>query len=467
MNLTEAKVENICALVSVFIYAGQFEEAREELGDLWPGLGERPETKFSPEVNAELLLQCGTLTGWLGSAKQIDVQEKAKDIITEALEIFQSLKNAIKVAEARYELGVCYWRIGAFDEARIILGKAQEIATDEQKGKILVRQTLVEISTGRHHKALTMLEHARPAFENYPHALKGRWHGQMALILRRLGSAEAQTDYYDRAIVEYTAAIYHYEQAGHDRYRGNNLNNLAFLLSKTGHYREAHDHLEQARIIFEKLNDPGNIAQVDETRARVLLAEKRYPEAEMVISEVVKSLEQGGEQALLTDALAIKATVLARLGETRLSIDTFNQAIGIGEQAGAQWSAGLAAVGLIEEHGQHLNVHEIFNAYRSADSLLSGVQDLEAINRLRLCARIFAARLCERSAEFDLQEMVIEYEAHFIQQALEEEDGSITKAARKLGITHQGLGFILETRQQQLFVKRIPPIKRRRSIIKK
>jgi transcriptional regulator with PAS, ATPase and Fis domain len=76
-------------------------------------------------------------------------------------------------------------------------------------------------------------------------------------------------------------------------------------------------------------------------------------------------------------------------------------------------------------------------------------------------------RVCERSPEFKLPDALQEYEAHFIEQALEEEEGSVTRAARKLGITHQGLAFILDSRQQKLFGKRTPPAKRRRSLIKK
>jgi hypothetical protein len=182
---------------------------------------------------------------------------------------------------------------------------------------------------------------------------------------------------------------------------------------------------------------------------------------------VVGTLEKGGEQSLLTDALIIKATILARLGQTKRSVETFNRAIRIGEEAGSQCSAGLAAVGLIEEHGKSLTVHQIFNAYRSADRLLSQVQDLEAIKRLRSCARIFVSKLCERHSKFKLHDAVKEYEAHFIEQVLDEEQGSVTRAARKLGITHQGLAFILATRQKKFFNKRTPPRTRRRSIIKK
>jgi tetratricopeptide (TPR) repeat protein len=466
MNLTETQIGQTCERVSDLIYAGQFEEARDELDELWPGLGERPQLDFSPLLNAELLLQCGTLTGWLGTAKQIDVQEKAKNLITEALRIFQKIKNHQKVAECQYELGMCYWRTGALEEARIVLEKAMELATKEQRGKILVRQTLVESWAGRNYEALAMLDAARSSFESYPDALKGRWHGQKALILRRLASIENRNDYYDRAIVEYTAASIHLEQAGHYRYQGNNLNNLAFLLYKMGQYHKAHEYLNQARAVFENLEDAGNIVQVDETRAKVLLAEERYFEAEQVIDKVVSSLEKSGQQALLTEAVTTQATIQARLGNKE-SISTFNLAIQIGEQAGSLCSAGLAAVGLIEEHGKNLSIHEIFKAYQSADRFLAHVQDLEPINRLRVCARIFAQRVCERRENFRLPDAVKEYEGHFIEQALEEEKGKLTRAARKLGITHQGLAFILDNRQFKFFNKRTPPRQRRRSLMRK
>lgn len=466
MNLTETQVGKACERASDLIYRGQFEEAKEELGELWPGPGNQPTFNFNPRLNAELLLLCGILTGWLGSAKQIDVQEKAMNLITEALVIFQWIKNQKKVAECQYELGMCYWRTGAFDEARIVLEKAMEFASNEQRGKILVRQTLVEGSMGRYLEALQMLEDARSDFETYSHALKGKWHGQKAIILRRLASIENRNDYYDRAIVEYTAASIHLEQAGHYRYQGNILNNLAFILCRLGQYSKAHEHLNQARGIFETLKDTGNIVQVNETKARILLGEERYSEAETVINEVVKSLEKSGRQALLVEALTTQATIQARL-ENKKSISTFNRAIKIGEEAGSLCHAGLAAVGLIEEHGKNLSAHEIFTAYQTADRLLAHVQDLEHINRLRGCARIFAKRLGQRGENFLLSNTVKDYEAHFIQQALEEENGSVTRAAKKLGITHQGLAYILDNRQFKFFDKRIPPRHRRKTIFTK
>jgi tetratricopeptide (TPR) repeat protein len=195
------------------------------------------------------------------------------------------------------------------------------------------------------------LKEAEPVFESANDALKGKWHGQKGLVLRKLAAAEGQPDYYDRAIIEYTAAIYHYEQAKHERYCGINLNNLAFLLYKLGRYRNAHEQLDRAQLIFTKLKDSGILAQVDETRARVLVAEKKYRDADRIIAGVIKTFEQGGESALLADALSIQGVIWARQGGYSNSIKILQEAIKVAQESGALIQAGHAALTLIEEDG--------------------------------------------------------------------------------------------------------------------
>ena len=81
-------------------------------------------------------------------------------------------------------------------------------------------------------------------------------------------------DYLDRALVEYAAASYHFEQAEHRRYRANVENNLGLIYFQINRCKEAHEHLDRARRIFTSLKDKAAVAQVDETRARVFLKEK-------------------------------------------------------------------------------------------------------------------------------------------------------------------------------------------------
>src|SRR3954466_7255789 len=65
------------------------------------------------------------LTGWIGSAKQIEgAQELAKNLISESIRSFEALRGVERIAEAQSDLAVCYWREGAFDDARVLLYEA-------------------------------------------------------------------------------------------------------------------------------------------------------------------------------------------------------------------------------------------------------------------------------------------------------------------------------------------------------
>jgi tetratricopeptide (TPR) repeat protein len=270
MNLAETTLAQICTKTSDLIYAGQYEAARDELSELWVGIGQRPQLNAPPHMRAEVLLQCGALSGWLGSAKQLDAQEKAVHLLTEALHIFQTLNLKTKVSETQYELGMCYFRKGAYDKAQTVLDEALGGLEDaELQTKILIRRAIIETWLGQYHEAWATLKEAQAFYERCGDAVKGRWHGQAALILCHLATAEQRTDYADRAIIELTAAIYHCEEAGHERYCATSLNNLAMLLYQLERYSEAHEHLDRAHTFLQKIRDVGLQAQVDETRARV------------------------------------------------------------------------------------------------------------------------------------------------------------------------------------------------------
>lgn len=466
-----------CAIAADFTHAGQYEAARETLGELWPGMGERPDVKkLLPAVAAEVLLQCGTLTGLLGAARNVSgAQGKAQDLLTEAARRFQSQGLYAKAAEAQGEIGACYWRLGAYGEARLVMRAALESLTDahvELKARILIRRTMVELCENKFHEALTILKEAQPVFDSANDALKGRWHGQLGLVLARLADVEGNAEYNDKAIIEFTAAIYHYEQAGHARYSATNRNNVAMLLYKLGRYRDAHEHLDRAGATLLRLKDAGLLAQVDETCARVFIAERKYQEAGRVIARAVQTLEKGSASAYLADALTIQGVVQARLGAGEESISILRRAMRVAEESGALTNAGLAALALIEEHGARrvLSRTELHKLYLRADKFLKGTQDAEDLARLHACARIVMQRLADvllHDKNFSLFSAMHEFEEKLIEQALEEADGSVTKAAKLLGLKHQTLITMLNTRHKQLQGKRKPPEKRLRSIIKK
>jgi tetratricopeptide (TPR) repeat protein len=456
------------------IHKGQYEVAREALGDLWRGVGERPNVEgLGDRAAAEVLLQAGVLSGWLGKVK--GAQDAAKDLLSESAALFEKTGEAKKAAGARADLAICYWREGAYGEARAVLESAAALVEEntELKAKTLLCFAVVESSAGRYGDVLLLLTESAPLFaEGVSHRLRGIFHNELAIALRRLGTAEHRPEYHDRAIIEYTAAAYHFEQAGREQYAASIENNLAFLLYKLGRYADAHEHLDRAQAILTRLKDAGTLAQVDETRARVLVAERKYVDADRTLASALKTLEQGDESALLAEALTVQGFVWARLLAHEESISVLRRAAEVAEAVGALSSAGQAILTLIEEHGatKRLTPAEVSDAYLRADRLLRNTQDAEDKERLRAGARVVIRRLSDtpiHDKNFSLYGAVNEFEAKLIGQALDQAGGSVTKAARILGLSHQTLIAILGTRHKALAAKRTPVQKRLKSIIKK
>ena len=387
-----------CQLAKELEDSGNYEAAREAMGELWQRVGERPRLDgLDQHTSAEVLLRAGALSGWIGSANQIDrAQEIAKDLISESATIFETLKETEKVAEAYIDLAICYWREGAFDEARVTLREVLSRLADkdsEQKARALLNNAIVEKHSGRLNDALHLLEEAATLFEkSQSHSAKGRFHMNLALVLRNLSVVERREDYTDRALVEHTAAIYHFEQAGHTRYRARVENNLGYLFFVAERFTEAHEHLDRARLLFTSLKDNSSVAQVDDTRACVLLAQKRNSEAEKAVRSAVRTLEKGDEQSVLAEALTTHGVALARLGRYEESRLTLDRAIDVASQVGDIEGAGVAALTIIEELNDRLNADELTNLYARADQLLTNTQNSETLARLRACVqRIFEA----------------------------------------------------------------------------
>ena len=474
----------LCELAKNLAEAGEFETACEILRPFWSGLLQYPQTSGLTEyAKAELLLRTGTLTGWLGSAKQVaGAQETAKDLISESAAIFETIGNAEKTAEARVDLAICYWREGALDEARItlrlVLDGLGEIES-EQRLRALLNSAIVEKAATRDHEALRIYRDAAPKFETSSnHALRAKFHNAYATLLRSLGSAEKREEYIDSALVEYAAASFHFEQVGYDRLQAATENNVGFLFASIGRFDEASEHVNNARRLFVKLADHGGAAYTDDTLAQIWLLEGKNQDAERVARRAVQALQRGGEQAVLAEALTTHGKALARLKQTQVARATLDQAVEIARNAGNPDRGGIAAVTAIEELSSYLSVEALQDYYRTADELLSNSQNLNLKNRLGECARrVLSISLTNEATPaatdavaltpgFSLDTEVLRYEGHLIRRALEESGGSVTRAARLLGVTHQGLAFILNGRHSDLLAIRTPVKRRRRSIIR-
>jgi tetratricopeptide (TPR) repeat protein len=472
----ECQADRQCSQAREFERAGDYEGARAALSGIWSVVGQRPLTEsLPPAMKAEVLLRAGTLSGWIGSARQISgAQESAKDLIGESLRLFENLGDRDKIAEAQTDLAICYWREGALDEARILFNQALTNAKlPDNKLRVLVNVTTAEIASGDYQASLAILDRAASLLEQTEDdGIKGRYHSHRAVTLRNLGGKDPE--YLDRALIEYSAASFHFQSAGHIRYVASTENNIGFVLLQLQRYEEALAHLDSALKIFVSLKDLGVAAQVNETRAQVFLAQQRYAEAARWATTAVKTFEKGDALSLLAEALVTQGAALARLGNDRAARVSFDRAIATADTAGDRHSAARAYLVMIEELQNSFGAGEAVYLYRQADQRIGNSSDKDTLNRLRKCAGIaFDSTTAngngrsEQSSGQNLEEQLLQYEAQLIKKALDEANGSITRAARVLGVTHQGLAYIISTRHAKLSWLRRPVRTRRRSIMRK
>jgi tetratricopeptide (TPR) repeat protein len=458
---------------------GEYDRPLEIMLPLWKGIGSRPNTKgLSDAVAAEVFLTTGILTRWIGNRNEIkEADGYARDLITESITLYEAIGDSRKVAEARTELGFCYWRVGAHDEARIYFNEALKRLTigGNAMANAIIGLSFVAWSESRYNEALKILTDNAPIFEKITsNTLRGTYHNQIGIVLQELGAASKKhrRDYFERAINEYNISDVHFRRAKNVVFRAHVKNNIANVLRVLRQFKEAHRYLEQARRLFRRAKDRVRTAQVDDTRAQVFIAEGKYAEAEMTARMAARSLERSGRQCYLAESLTNQGIALARMREPARAQFIFQQAIEIAHQAGSLNRAGLAALTMIEEIDTLPREVQLV-AFEQAKEWLANSESPDIKPRLRAARKKLAA---QRKTEpqpvdvrdvlfnkrYDLEAEVLKFQRGLISQTLAKVNGKVTHAAKLLGVAHQKLAYIIEKDHPDLLKKRTPVHRRPR-----
>lgn len=474
---TNARALFLCERALELKDRGEFDAAREVMRPFWRQLGQRPDTEgLNPLTTAELLLCAGILTSWIGGQNQIkEADAWARDLLSESMRLFEAETDAKKVAQVRTEIAYCYWRAGSFDEARIWFVEALKklVIEGNARAYALLGLSVVEWSLARYDESLKILTDNASLFHRITsHSLKGFYHNQLAMVLRNVAPAHNRDAYYKRAVREYEAAELEFKLARNTLFRADVKNNLGFLLFKLSRFRQAHHYLQEARRLALLLRNKVVVAQIDDTRAQVLLAEKKYVEAEAVARAAVASLRKSGHHGLLIDTLITHGIALARLGKSDKAEFNFREAVEVAHHLGVLSKAGIALLTLIEEV-ENLTPDALAHAYEQAGEWLADCQSETLLLKFKSAGNKLAVELLrDRETEdvsqpvfntpHDLTNEVLHFERHLIRQALGNVDGRVVYAAKLLGVSYQRLAHRIRTRHPELVEARTPVRHRKR-----
>lgn len=392
--IIESKIEGLYQKTRALVDSGQFEASVKELGDHWKGIGKKPDIdNVSEPLNSKMILICGVLTGWLGSAKQIEgSQEMAKDLICEASDNFESEDLSDLWAESRGELALCYWREGAFSEARIILQDALDKLSNnafETKAILLLRLVNVEISTYNYENAKALLQQADKLTDSLDSPLLcGKVFFHYALVVRRLAEEENNHQYLNDSLKYYEVAKKYYTKAGHKLYEAVTDNNLGYVLCELKEFKKAHKYLDDALTYFTEIDDNARMSLVYDNKARVLLAEKKLDEAEKNAEIAVTLIKKGDEQSSLAEYLTTLGHILAIKNDLTGAKKYLIEASEIAYRVGDLENSGLAILTLIEDLSDTDLKGELVNYYLKADGILSRTTQKTVINRLNRAAKL-------------------------------------------------------------------------------
>ena len=181
-------------------------------------------------------------------------------------------------------------------------------------------------------------------------------------------------------------------------------------------------------------------------------------------------LERGGEQSLLAEALTTQGTALARLGRYEEACAALGRAEEVAGHAGDSEGAGQAALTVIEEMGERLELADLGETYGRALKLLSGSRHSGNRDRLLACANLVLQLVGALPApctweSFSFKDAVRRYEARLIEGALRETGGVVSRTAQLLGLTRQSLDSMLHRRHRRLLPLRTPTEPRRSSLM--
>ncbi len=251
MKTLHIKASKLCEKLIKLERQGRYEEALSEIGDLWQDKTGLPDTEGLPQsLAAELILRSASLFGFLGHNEQISgSQEKSRNLLTHARNLFLESQNVEKIAECENHLALTYWRTGELNEALIWVYESfsHTLPTaNENRIYTYIIKALVLHSAQHPVEVLKTLLPVETVITNCSDfCLKGAFYNQVGNAWENLGDLSKALQ-----SLEYAMECFH--KARHHIYYGVILNDLAYLNKTIGDFDKAHQMIDISTQHFQE-----------------------------------------------------------------------------------------------------------------------------------------------------------------------------------------------------------------------
>ncbi|HSK73422.1 MAG TPA: tetratricopeptide repeat protein [Pyrinomonadaceae bacterium] len=285
---------------------------------------------YEKPIQAELLRISGAFFSFYGYARnKKDYQIRGKDLLTQAIELFESESLTDKAAEAKVMLAHCYWNTGEIEESEALLEMIEAEVNENPLHpvylKTCINRLLTLIWKKNFDQALKVIEKTSASIEYCSDLrMQVKFHTEAGIFYRSIKK-------YEQAVFHYNEAIYKAEKIGNQTSVSLNLNNLAFLHKETKNYEEAIRCADLAIETATKINNRGWLPHFLDTKALIYLDTSQFDAALSVINQSIEIFREGEDAAGLADALWTQVRCLLRLERKEEALMIFGKLLDIAE----------------------------------------------------------------------------------------------------------------------------------------
>lgn len=278
--------------------------------------------EFEPKIRGELLRLYGFYLTFYGRSQNLkDFQIRAKDVLTNAVEIFDLEGLPEKSAEAKIILAFCFWNNGEVSECEALL---KLVELDFQANKLhpvylqlKINQMMLSCWSEKNVEALAIVEEIAQVMDFCSDSrLRIMFHFEAAILFHHVNR-------HHEAIFHFTESIRICEENGNLHLLALTYNNFSLLYNDMKLFDEAHDFSVRSVELLIKLEHIGWIPHILDSRALIYYNQHQFENALIYVEKALKYFYKGEDYKGLTATLWTKTLCLMRLNKMEDALEVF------------------------------------------------------------------------------------------------------------------------------------------------